>query len=72
MSGVVGMFPIDRGSLTFGGELAGSSENRLSITWLIAKISSWLSSSASLAGSLVGNGWEIYVGVNDEVWLAPI
>ena len=30
--GVVGIFPIDVGSSTSGGELSGSSENRLSIT----------------------------------------
>ena len=38
--GVVGIFSVDSGSSTFGGELAGSSKNRLSITWLIVKISS--------------------------------
>ena len=70
--GVVGIFSVDSGSLNSGGELVGSSENRLSITWLIAKISSWLSSSASLAGSLDGKGFETYARVNDEVWLATI
>ena len=38
--GVVGIFSADNGSSTSGSELDGSSENRLSITWLIAKISS--------------------------------
>ena len=70
--GVVGIFSVDSGSSTSGGELAGSSENRLSITYLIAKIYSWLSSSESLTGSLAGKGWEISDGVNDEVRLAPI
>ena len=72
MSGVVGIFSVDGGSSTSGGELAGSSENRLSITWLIAKVSSWLSSSESLTGSLAGNRWEISYGVKDEVWLATV
>ena len=66
------MFSVDRGSSTSGGELARSLENRLSITWLIAKISSWLSSSQSLTGSSAGKGWEIFDGVNDEVQLVPI
>ena len=60
------------GSSTSGGELAGSSESRLSIAWLIAKISSWLSSSASLAGSLAAMGFETSDEVNYEVWLAII
>ena len=38
--GVVGIFSVDSGSSTSSGELVGSSENRLLITWLIAKISS--------------------------------
>ena len=53
--------------MTSGGELAGSLENRLSISWLIAKISSWLYSSTSLAGSSAGMGFETFDGVNDEV-----
>ena len=68
--GVVGIFSADNGYSNSSSELDGSSESRLSITWLIAKISSWLSSSKSLIGSLVGKGWEISDGVNDEVWLA--
>ena len=40
--GVLGILSVNSGSLTSGGELAGSSENRLSITWLITKISSGL------------------------------
>ena len=72
MIGVVGILLVDSGSSTSSGELAGSSENRLSITWLIAKISSWLSSSASLAGSLAGKGFQTSDGVNDEVQLATI
>ena len=70
--GVMGILSVDGGSSNTGGELAGSSENRLSITWLIAKISSWLSSSASLADSLAGMGFETSDGVNDEVRLATI
>ena len=70
--GVVGIFSVDSGSSTFGGELARSSENRLLITWLIAKISSWLSSYVSLDGSLASIGFETSDGVNDEVRLAPI
>ena len=70
--GVVGIFSVNNGSSNSGAELAGSSDSRLSITWLITKISSWLSSSASLASSLVGKGWETSDGVNDEVRLATI
>ena len=40
VNGVVGIFSIDNGSLTFGGELARSLNSRVSITWLIPKISS--------------------------------
>ena len=36
--GVVGICLVDKGSSNFGVELVGSSESRLSITWLIAKI----------------------------------
>ena len=68
--GVVGIFPVDNGSSIFGGELARSSKSRFSITWLIAKIYSWLYSSKSLTGSLAGKGRERSNGVNDEVWLA--
>ena len=67
--GVVGIFSVDVGSLNYGGESSSSSENRLSITWLI---SSWLSSSASLAGSLAGGGCEMSKGIMDEVRLAAI
>ena len=70
--GVVWIFVANNGSSTSCGELVGSLKSRLSITWLIAKISSWLSSSKSLTGSLDGKGWEISDGVNDEVWLATI
>ena len=70
--GVVGILSVDSGSSTSGGELDGSSENRLSITWLIAKIYSWLSSFESLTGSLDGKGFGTFDGVNDEVWLATI
>ena len=70
--GVVGIFSVDNGSSNSGGELAGLSDSRLSITWLISKISSWLSSSVSLVGSLAGKGWETSDGVNDEVRLAII
>ena len=52
--GVVGILSI--GSLNYGGESSGSSENRLLITWLI---SSMLSASTSLAGSLAGGGCEM-------------
>ena len=34
--GVVGILSVDGGSSTFGGEMFGSSDNRLSITWLIS------------------------------------
>ena len=44
----------------------------MSITWLIAKIYSWLSSFESLTSSLVGMGFETSDGVNDEVQLAAI
>ena len=70
--GVVGIFLVEGRFLTVGGELVGLLENRLSITWLIAKISSWLSSSESLTSSLASKGWEISDGVNDEVRLATI
>ena len=40
--GVLGILSVNNGSLNSGGELVGSSENRLSITWLITKISSGL------------------------------
>ena len=65
--GVVGIFSIDNRSSNSGGELDGSSDSRLSIAWLIAKISSWLSSSTSLVGSLDGMGFETSDGVNDVV-----
>ena len=67
--GVVGILSVDSGSLNSSGELFGSSENRLSITWLI---SFWLYSSTSLAGSLAGGGCEMSKGIMDEVWLAEI
>ena len=68
--GVVGILLVNSGSSNYGGELVGSSENRLSITWLI---SSWLSSSTSLAGSLAGGGCEISKAwIMDEVQLAII
>ena len=67
--GVVGILSVDVGSSTSGGELSGSSENRLSITWLI---SSRLSSSTSLNGSLVGGGCELSKGIMDEVRLTTI
>ena len=70
--GVVGILSVDSGSLISCGELAGSSENRLSITWLTTKISSGLSSSASIAGSLAGMRFETSDGVNEEVCLAII
>ena len=66
--GVVGILSVDSGSSTSHGELAGSSENRLLITWLIAKISS----STSLPGSSTSMGFETFDGVYDEVWLATI
>ena len=67
--GAVGILSIDLGSSTSGGESSGSSENRLSITWLI---SSRLSSSTSLFGSLAGRGCEMSKGIMDEVRLATI
>ena len=70
--GVVGIFSVESGSLTSGGELVRLSKNRLLITWLIAKISSWLSSYVSLDGSLAGMGFETSDGVNDEVRLVTI
>ena len=66
------MFSVVGGPSNSGGELVGSLENRLLITWLIAKVSSWLYSSESLTGSLASNGWEISDAVKDEVWLATI
>ena len=54
--GVVGILSIDSGSSTYGGELPGSSANRLSITWLI---SSYLSSFTSLDSSLASGGCEM-------------
>ena len=53
-------------SSTCGGESYGSSENRLSITWLI---SSRLSSSTSLASSLANRGCQMSEGTKDEVRL---
>ena len=67
--GVVGIFSVDVGSSTSGGESSGSSENRLSITRLI---SSKLSSSTSLAGSLANGGCGMSTGIKDEVQLATI
>ena len=51
--GVVGIWSLGVGSSTCGGESSMSSENKLSITRLI---SSWLSSSTSLVGSLANGG----------------
>ena len=62
--GVVGILSVDVGSSTSGGELSGSLENRLSITRLI---SSRLSSSISLAGSLDSVGCGMSKGIMDEV-----
>ena len=67
--GVVGIFSVDVGSSTSGGESSGSSENRLSITRLI---SSRLSSSTSLAGSLANGGCGMSKGILDEVRLVTI
>ena len=62
--GLVGIFSVDVGSSTSGGESSGSSENRLSITRLI---SSRLSSSTSLVGSLANGGCGMARGMKDEV-----
>ena len=67
--GVVGVFLVNNGLSTSGGESSGLSENKLSITWLI---SSRLSSSTSLAGSLASGGCEMSKGIMDEVRLAII
>ena len=64
--GVVGILSFDVGSSTSGGESSGSSENRFSIIQLI---SSRLSSSTSLAGSLANGGCGMSTGIKDEVWL---
>ena len=67
--GVVGRLSVNGGSSTSGGELSGSSENRFLIIWLIY---SWLSSSASLSGSLAGGGCEMSKGIIDEAQLVAI
>ena len=67
--GVVGILSFDGGSSNTGGELSGSSENRLLITRLI---SSRLSSSISLVGSLADGGCEMSKGIMDEVRLVAI
>ena len=64
--GVVGILSVGGGSSTSGGELSRSLENKLSITWLI---SSRLSSSTSLAGSLGNGGCGMSKGIMDEVRL---
>ena len=65
--GVVGIFSVDVGSSTSGGESSGSSENRLSITRLIYFR---LTSSTSLVGSLANGGCGMSTGIKDEVQLA--
>ena len=67
--GVVGILSVDVGSSTSGGESSGSSKNRLSITWLI---SSMLSSSTFIVGSLASGGCGMPKGIMDEVRLATI
>ena len=67
--GVVGIFSVNVGSSTFGGESSGSSKNRLSNTWLI---SSRLSSSTSLVGSLANGGCGMSKGIMEEVQLVKI
>ena len=62
--GVVGIFSVNVGSSTSGGESSRLSENRLSITRCI---SSKLSSSSSLAGSLANGGHGMSRGIKDEV-----
>ena len=62
--GVVGIWSLGVGSSTCGGESSGSSENKLSITRLI---SSWLSSSTSLPGSLDNVRGGMFAGIRDEV-----
>ena len=62
--GVVGIWSVGVGSSNCGGESFGSSENRLSISRLI---SSRFSSSTSLFGSLANKGYEMSVGIKDEV-----
>ena len=65
--GVVGILSVDVWSLTSGGELSRSSENRLLITWLI---SVRLFSSTSLASSLANGGCGMSTGIKDEVGIA--
>ena len=67
--GVVGILSVNVGSSTSGGESSGSSENRLLITRLI---SSRLSSSTSLVGSLASGGCGMLKGIMDEVQLTTI
>ena len=72
VSGMVGIFSVNRGCLTCGGELdrsLESTENMLSISSLIANVSSWSFSSKSLTSLLVGGGWLILDGVKDEMQL---